>query len=346
LALQDKRRYTRGMSCVVAVVGATGVVGREMLRTLEARRFPASRVLALASPRSAGVKLPFRGGEITVEVARDEAFAGVDIALFSAGASASRELAPLAAARGAVIIDNSSAWRMDPDVPLVVPEVNMDAAARRPKGIIANPNCSTIQMVVALKPLHDAARLKHVIVSTYQAASGKGHAAVEELEAQTRAVAAGEAPVAKVFPAPLALNVLMDWKTGNLPDWSEEELKMVNETRKILGDPTIGVTPTTVRVPVVTGHSEAVHAQFHRPMSAAEAKDLLRKAPGVVLLEEAYAPGRHPQPRDAAGTDDVFVGRVRDDLAVPGAINMWVVADNLRKGAALNAVQIAEKLLG
>ncbi len=334
------------MSCVVAVVGATGVVGREMLRILEQRGFPAREVRALASPRSAGSRVPWKGGELEIQVARAEAFDGVDIALFSAGGAASLELGPLAVARGAVVIDNSSAWRTDPEVPLVVPEVNMDAAKNRPKGIIANPNCSTIQMVVALGPLHAAARLKHVIVSTYQAASGKGHAAMDELFAQTRELAAGKEPTWAIFPAPLAGNLVMDWKSGSLPDWSEEELKMVHETRKILGDSTIGVTPTTVRVPVVTGHSEAVHAQFHRPMTAAEARELLRRAPGVRLFDEPYAPGRHPQPRDAAGKDDVFVGRVRDDLAVPGALNLWIVADNLRKGAALNAVQIAERLIG
>jgi aspartate-semialdehyde dehydrogenase len=331
------------MTKVVAVVGATGVVGREMLRTLEARHFPAKHVIALASARSVGMKLPFRGGEIEVRRAEPEAFEGVDIALFSAGAAASRELAPAAAARRAVVIDNSSAWRMDPEVPLVVPEVNMEAAAQRPKGIIANPNCSTIQMVVALKPLHDAARIKHIVVSTYQAASGKGHAAVEELEEQVRHAARGERHAAKIFPGVLAMNLLMDWKPG-ADDYSEEELKMVNETRKIMGDPAIGVSPTTVRVPVVTGHSESVHVQFHRPMRAEEAKRLLKGAPGVTLMDEPYAPGRHPQPIDSVGTDQVFVGRVRDDLAVPGAINLWVVADNLRKGAALNAVQIAEQL--
>ncbi len=327
----------------VAVVGATGVVGREMLRVLEQRRFPASRVLALASARSAGTKIPFSGGELEVRTAEPSAFAGIDIVLMSAGAAASRELGPEAAKRGAVVIDNSSAWRMDPDVPLVVPEVNMAAASNRPKGIIANPNCSTIQMVVALKPLHDAAKIRHIVVSTYQAASGKGHAAALELMEQTRAIANGTPPIANVFPATLAYNVVMDWKAG-ADDYSEEELKMVNETRKIFGDDSIGVSPTTVRVPVETGHSESVHVQFARPMSVEEAKSLLRNAPGVKLFDAPYAPGNAPQPIHAAGTDDVFVGRVRADLAIPGAINLWIVADNLRKGAALNAVQIAERL--
>ena len=331
------------MSHVVAVVGATGAVGREMLRTLEQRKFPVKRIVALASARTAGTKLPFGGGEITVEELKPGSFTGVGIALFSAGASVSREYGPIAAHAGAVVIDNSSAWRMDPEVPLVVPEVNMSAAARRPKGIIANPNCSTIQMVVALKPLHDAARLKHIIVSTYQATSGKGHAAVEELKQQTRAHLEGRAHEAKVFPGSIAFNVLCDWKAG-AGDYSEEEWKMVNETRKIMEDDTIGVSPTTVRVPVVNGHSESVHAVFHRPMTAKEAKDLLRHAEGVVLVDEPYAPGKHPQPLLASGTDPVYVGRVRDDLAVPGAITLFVVSDNLRKGAALNAVQIAERL--
>ncbi len=331
------------MSKVVAVVGATGAVGREMLRTLEARKFPVKKLIALASARTAGTTLPFAGGTVTVEELKPTSFAGVDIALFSAGASVAREYGPIAASAGAVVIDNSSAWRMDADVPLVVPEVNMSAAKRRPKGIIANPNCSTIQMVVALKPLHDAARLKHVIVSTYQATSGKGHAAVEELHAQTRAMLEGRPHEANVFPGAIAFNVLCDWKAG-ANDYSEEEWKMVNETRKILGDESIGVSPTTVRVPVVNGHSESVHAVFHRPMTAKEAKDLLRGAEGVVLVEEAYAPGKHPQPLQASGTDPVYVGRVRDDLAVPGAIDLWIVSDNLRKGAALNAVQIAERL--
>jgi len=331
------------MSYVVAVAGATGAVGREMLRTLEQRRFPVKRLVALASKRSAGKKLDFAGSHVTVEELGPRSFDGVEIALFSAGASASREYGPIAAKAGAVVIDNSSAWRMDPEVPLVVPEVNIDAAKTRPKGIIANPNCSTIQMVVALKPLHDAARIKHIIVSTYQATSGKGHAAVEELLAQSRAVLAGHAAEGKVFPGAIAFNTLCDWKPGE-GDYSEEELKMVNETRKIMGDPSIGVSPTTVRVPVVNGHSESVHVQFHRPMHAAEAKELLRHAEGVVLMDEPYAPGKHPQPIHAAGTDPVYVGRIRDDLAVKGALNLWIVSDNLRKGAALNAVQIAERL--
>ena len=331
------------MSFVVAVVGATGAVGREMLRILEQRRFPVKQLVALASKRSAGQRLPFAGGEVVIEELTPHSFAGVQIALFSAGGGVSREFGPIAAAAGAVVIDNSSAWRMDPEVPLVVPEVNMDAAARRPKGIIANPNCSTIQMVVALKPLHDAARVKTIIVSTYQATSGKGHAAVEELLAQSRAILEGRTPEARVFPGTIAFNVLCDWKAGDA-DHSEEEWKMVHETRKILRDPSIAVSPTTVRVPVLSGHSEAVHVQFHRPMKADEARRLLRGAPGVVLMEEAYAPGKHPQPAHAAGTDAVYVGRVRDDLAVQGAIAMFVVSDNLRKGAALNAVQIAEKV--
>jgi aspartate-semialdehyde dehydrogenase len=314
-----------------------------MLRVLEQRDFPTSKVIALASPRSAGSKLPFRSGELVVEAIGPRSFEGVTIALFSAGATLSREIAPVAARAGAVVIDNSSAWRMDDDVPLVVPEVNMSAAKVRPRGIIANPNCATIQMVVALKPLHDAARLKHIVVSTYQATSGKGHAAAQELLSQTRAVMAGERPEAKIFPGTIAYNVLCDWKAGE-SDYSEEETKMVHETRKIFGDASIGVSPTTVRVPVVTGHSESLWVSFHRPLGATEAKSLLRSAEGVVLMDEPYAPGRHPQPIHAVGTDPVYVGRVRDDLAIPGALCLFVVADNLRKGAALNAVQIAERL--
>ena len=327
----------------LAVVGATGAVGTVMLDLLSTRQDVWGEIRLIASPRSAGRKLTVRGEATEVIALSEEAFDGVDVAMFDVPDEVSARWAPVAAARGAVAVDNSGSFRMDPQVPLVVPEVNMDAADVRPKGIIANPNCSTIQMVVALKPLHDAARIRHIVVSTYQATSGKGHAAVEELLAQSRAVLEHKPAEARVFPGTMAFNVLCDWKPGE-GDYSEEELKMVNETRKILGDPSIGVTPTTVRVPVVNGHSEAVHVQFHRPMRADEAKRLLRTAPGVVLMGDPYAPGKHPQPLQASGTDPVYVGRVRDDLAIPGALNLFVVSDNLRKGAALNAVQIAEQL--
>jgi len=315
-----------------------------MLKTLAQRAFPADRVLALASARSAGKKVQFRDQTLLVEEALPERFDGVDIALFSAGGGVSRELAPQAASYGAVVIDNSSAWRMDPDVPLVVPEVNAHAARTRPKGIIANPNCSTIQMVVALKPIHDLSRIRHIVVSTYQAASGKGQAAVAELLEQQRALAAGEPARWEVFPGPIAQNLISDWKPGT-DDYSEEELKMVHETRKILEDDEIGVSPTAVRVPIVTGHSESIFVRCEAPLNADQVRHALATAPGVVLQDEGYSPGKHPQPIDCKGQDAVFVGRVRNDLAVKGAINLWVVADNLRKGAALNAVQIAEKLI-
>lgn len=332
------------MGLTVAVVGATGAVGREMLRTLEARGFPCSTVLCLASAKSAGQRLPFRGAELVVQALTPHSFTAVDVALFSAGANVAREFAPHAVKAGALVIDNSSAFRMDPDVPLIVPEVNLEAAATRPKGIIANPNCSTIQMVVALKPLHDAARIRHIVVSTYQAVSGKGQAAVTEMLDQAHAVLANQAAKSAVFPGVMAFNLLVDWKAG-ADDYSEEEWKMVHETRKIMQDATIGISPTTVRVPVVNAHSESLHVKFERPLSAKAAKDLLRHAPGVILVEDPYAPGNSPQPAMASGTDAVYVGRVRDDLADPLALNLWVVADNLRKGAALNAVQIAEEIL-
>jgi aspartate-semialdehyde dehydrogenase len=332
------------MGFVVAVVGATGAVGREMLATLEKRNFPVDELKCLASARSAGSTMRFRGKEVTVHAATPESFKGVNIALFSAGATTARELGPAAAGAGAVVIDNSSAWRTDAECPLVVPEVNAHAIAKRPKGIIANPNCSTIQMVVALDPLHRAAKLTHVIVSTYQATSGKGHAAVEDLRQQTRAWAKGEAIAPTVFPGQMAMNLLCDWKpaTGEGEGYSEEEMKMIFETKKIMGDPSIAVSPTCVRVPVVNGHSESVHARFARPITVEEAKRLLTKAPGVFLDDRPYAPGHHPQPALASGKDEVFVGRIRKDFGDPNALNLWVVSDNLLKGAALNAVQIAE----
>ena len=332
------------MGFVVAVVGATGAVGREMLETLAARKFPVDELRCLASPRSSGAKLTFAGREITVRPTTPEAFDGVQIALFSAGASVAREMAPAAAARGAVVIDNSSAWRTDAECPLVIPEVNAHAIKTRPRGIIANPNCSTIQMLVALKPLHDAAQLTHVIVSTYQATSGKWHAAVEDLLQQTRAIVAGQKPNPTVFPGQMAMNLLCDWKAGT-DGYSEEETKMIFETRKIMGDERIFVSPTCVRVPVVNGHSESVHAKFARPITVDEAKELLRHAPGVELDERAYAPGVHPQPIAASGKDAVLVGRIRKDFGDANALNLWVVGDNLRKGAALNAVQIAERVI-
>lgn len=332
------------MSCVVAVVGATGLVGRQMLEVLEQREFPVTRLVPLASARSVGKTVAFGGEQHSVAEAKGEAFEGVDIAIFSAGRGPSRDLAPQAASRGAVVIDNSNAWRMDPEVPLVVPEVNADAASNRPKGIIANPNCSTIQMVVALKPIHDLSPLKHVVVSTYQAVSGKGAAALDELYDQERAHAAGEEPTVEIFPSRICRNLVSDWKPGT-DDYSEEELKLVYETRKILGDEHIGVSPTCVRVPVVTGHSESLHIQCADPISANDVRRVLVDAPGIVVQDDGYAPGAHPQPLDCAGKDAVFVGRIRNDIAVAGAVNLWVVADNLRKGAALNAVQIAEAVL-
>ena len=330
------------MSLVVAVVGATGLVGREMLRTLEQRAFPTKEVRALASARSAGATLQFRDESLQVAAAAPEQFEGVDVALFSAGRSVARELCPAAAAQGAVVIDNSSGWRMDPDVPLVVPEVNPEAVKRRPKGIIANPNCSTIQMVVALGPIHELSPIEHIVVSTYQATSGKGQAAVDELHEQIRALAAGRPVESRVFPSPIAQNVVMDWPRGD-DDWSEEELKMVHETRKILEDDNIGVTATTVRVPVFFGHSESVNVETRNASSAAEVRAALEKAPGVAVVDDP-AGNRYPLAIDASGQDMTLVGRIRNDESIPNAVNLWIVADNIRKGAATNAVQIAEIL--
>ncbi len=328
----------------VAVVGATGMVGAEMLRVLEQRAFPVRELVPVASARSAGRTVTFKGAEHTVVEIAPEVFEGVDLALFSAGGATSREWAPIAASKGALVVDNSSAFRADPEVPLIVPEVNPDAAADRPKGIIANPNCSTIQMVVALKPLHDAARLKRVVVATYQAISGAGAQAVSAFEAQEAAARRG-APIEKEkLSGQLTRNLLMHWKPDPETGYQEEELKMVSETRKIFGDPSIAVSPTAVRVPVVTAHSEAVTVETHTPLTAARARQLLEEAEGVVVVDDLVE-GRYPQPIEAAGQDPVYVGRIRDDVGNPGGVQMWVVSDNLRKGAALNAVQIAEKAL-
>ncbi len=329
----------------IAVVGATGAVGEIMRQVLEEHAFPCRAVKFLASERSAGKPLTFRGQVHPVEPLRPEAFAGVDIVLSSTPAAVSREYSPIAARAGAVVIDNSSAWRMDPEVPLVVPEVNADALHHIPKGIVANPNCSTIQMVVALKPLHDLARIKRVVVATYQASSGKGATGLRELDAQVSAVGRGEAvPAAKAHAAQLAGNVLPhDWKAGD-EGYTEEEWKMIRETRKIMGDDSIQVSPTTARVPVRIGHSEAINLEFHNPITPEQAREALRRAPGIVLLDDAGR-GEVPLALSAAGRDEVFVGRIRRDPTVPHGLNLWVVADNLRKGAATNAVQIAEVLV-
>jgi aspartate-semialdehyde dehydrogenase len=329
----------------VAVVGATGAVGAIMRQVLDERSFPFRDIKFLASERSAGKTLTFKGKTYPVEPLRPEAFAGVDVVLSSTPALVSREYSPLAARAGAVVIDNSSAWRMDPEVPLVVPEVNADALRHIPKGIVANPNCSTIQMVVALKPLHDLARIRRVVVSTYQASSGKGATGMLELDAQVGALGRNEpVPAAKAHKAQLAGNVLPhDWKEGE-EGYTEEEWKMIRETRKIMGDDRIQVSPTTVRVPVRIGHSEAVNLEFERPVSPDEAREALRRAPGVVVMDEP-GKGEVPLPLHLAGRDEVFVGRIRRDPTVAHGLNLWVVADNLRKGAATNAVQIAEVLV-
>ena len=328
----------------MAVLGATGAVGRQMIRVLEQRAFPVGRLIPLASPRSAGTTVPFRGAEVKVLPVAAEAFEGVDLALFSAGSGPSKEWGPIAAAKGALVVDNSSAYRMDPDVPLCVPEVNLEAARKPPRGIIANPNCSTIQMMVALAPIHRANPIRRVVVSTYQAISGAGQGAVEHFLAQSRAFAAGDAMPEGPIGKQLAGNVLMQWKADPASGYQEEELKMVHETRKILGDPAIRVSPTTVRVPVINGHAESLAIECERPITAADARSLLEKAPGLRLVDD-FAKGVYPTPLEASGIDDVLVGRVRDDVGNPGGVLMWVVADNLRKGAATNAVQIAEGLL-
>jgi aspartate-semialdehyde dehydrogenase len=328
----------------IAIVGATGAVGTEMLRVLEEREFPVKSLRLLASERSEGNFLEFAGEEIMVQKLTRDSFAGIDIALFSAGGDRSTAFCPIAAAAGAVCIDNSSVWRMDPDVPLVVPEVNPgDIAGYTRKGIIANPNCSTIQMVVALKPLHDAARIKRVVVSTYQAVSGSGQRAIEELRIQTGELLNGRPADCKVYPYQIAFNCLPHIDVFLDNGYTREEMKMVNETRKIMGDDSIKVTATTVRVPVFYGHSEAVNIETEKKISAELARELLATAPGVQLVDDVKNLV-YPMPIDAAGQDMTLVGRIREDESIANGLNLWVVADNLRKGAATNAVQIAEIL--
>ncbi|MDR2050848.1 MAG: aspartate-semialdehyde dehydrogenase [Deltaproteobacteria bacterium] len=327
----------------VAVAGATGAVGRSMLKTLEARAFPASRVVALASSRSAGSKLPFKDTELTVRELTRNSFDGVDLALFSAGGECSRDFAPHAVAAGCVVVDNSNAWRMDERCPLVVPEVNPQALEEH-NGIIGNPNCSTIQMVVALKPLHDAASITRVVVSTYQAVSGSGQKAVDELESQVRRMFNMQEPEAKVYPHRIAFNCLPQIDVFMPNGYTREEMKMTLETVKIMGDPSIKVTATTVRVPVFYGHSESVNIETRKKLSAKEARAILSRAPGVQVADNPELK-IYPMPIDAAGEYEVFVGRIREDESIANGLNLWVVADNILKGAALNAVQISELLL-
>lgn len=329
----------------VAVAGATGAVGNEMLRILEEQEFPVASLKLLASSRSAGKTLDFRGESLHVEELRDDSFEGVDIALFSAGAAASRQFAPAAAESGCVVIDNSSGWRMDPEVPLVVPEVNPHAVADyRRKGIIANPNCSTIQMVVVLKPIYDAAGIERVVVSTYQAVSGTGKNAIEELTEQTRNLLTFQEVTAEVYPHRIAFNCFPHIGSFLENGYTEEEMKMVHETHKIMEDPNIRVSATTVRIPVFYGHSEAVNIQTKRKLSAKEARVLLFQAPGVRVMDNPDE-RIYPMPSEAAGINDTLVGRIREDISIENGLDLWIVADNIRKGAALNTVQIAELLI-
>ena len=326
----------------VAVVGATGAVGRAMRSILAERNFPVKELVALATAKSAGLKLDYKGQEVTVQELTEDSFKGIDLALFSAGGGTSLKFAPIAAASGCVVVDNSSAWRMDPTVPLVVPEVNADDVNWH-KGIIANPNCSTIQMVVMMKPLHDEAQIQRVVVSTYQAVSGTGNKAIVELLDQTPKVMAGEPVQPAVYPHQIAFNCLPHIDVFLEDGYTKEERKMVDETKKIMGDDSIAVSATCVRVPVQNSHSESVNLQFARPLSVERARELLAAAPGVTLMDDP-ANKVYPMPILASGKDDTYVGRIRLDPTAPNAMNFWVVADNLRKGAALNAVQIAELL--
>lgn len=325
----------------VAVAGATGAVGNEMIRILEEQAFPVASLKLLASSRSVGKTLDFRGESLHVEELREDSFEGVDIALFSAGAGPSRKFAPAAAESGCVVIDNSSGWRMDPEVPLVVPEVNPHAVADyRNKGIIANPNCSTIQMVVVLKPIYDAAGIERVVVSTYQAVSGTGKKAMDELTEQTRNLLTFQEVTPEVYPHRIAFNCFPHIGSFLENGYTEEEMKMVHETHKIMEDPNIRVSATTVRIPVFYGHSEAVNIQTKRKLSAKEARVLLFQAPGVRVMDNPEE-RIYPMPSEAAGINDTLVGRIREDISIENGLDLWIVADNIRKGAALNTVQIA-----
>ncbi|MBE0481530.1 MAG: aspartate-semialdehyde dehydrogenase [Dehalococcoidia bacterium] len=326
-----------------AIVGATGLVGQEFIKVLQQRNFPMASVHLLASDRSAGRRMLVNQTEIEVQELSPNSFDPVDIALFSAGTDISKEYAPIAAKRGAVVVDNSAAFRMEPGVPLVVPEVNPEDLEHH-KGIIANPNCSTIQMVVALYPLHKVNPIKRIIVDTYQSVSGTGAAAVDEVIAQSRAVLESKAAKASVYPHQIAFNLLPEIDLFLSDGYTKEEWKMIHETRKIMHDETIAISATCVRVPVLNSHSEAVHVEFTHAITPQEAREILTGAPGVKVLDDPSA-HVYPHPWAAARTDEVFVGRIRKDASHPNGLAMWVVADNLRKGAALNAVQIAEVLI-
>jgi aspartate-semialdehyde dehydrogenase len=329
----------------VAVVGATGAVGNEMISTLEQRNFPVDQLKLLASTRGAGTRLEFKGKSYPVEVLDENSFSGIDIGLFSAGGSVSEKFGPIAGRSGCVVVDNTSAFRMDPMVPLVVPEVNAHAIAQYPKkNIIANPNCSTIQMVVVLKPIHDAARIKRVVVSTYQAVSGTGKRAIKELEAQVLAIYKQQEVKKEVYPHQIAFNCLPHIDVFFENGYTKEEMKMVNETRKIMEDDSIRVTATTVRVPVFYGHSESVNIETEKKLTPDQVRTILSKAPGVVVVDNPKK-FEYPLAIHAAGKDETFVGRIREDESIENGINLWIVADNIRKGAALNAVQIAEILI-
>lgn len=331
----------------VAIVGATGAVGRMMLTVLEERNFPVKNLRLFASSKSKGVELDFRGEKIPVEVLEEtENFKGIEIALFSAGAQRSLEYAPLFVKDGAIVIDNSSAWRMDPEVPLIVPEVNPHAIVDyKNKGIIANPNCSTIQMVVALKPLHDYGKIKRIVVSTYQSVSGAGQKAVNELEAQIKAWCQGDPmPPAKHIPQIIAFNCVPHIDIFLPNRYTKEEMKMIEETKKIMEDANIKVTATTVRVPVFFGHAESINIETEKKITVEKAIELLENAPGVIVLDRPEEKV-YPLQINVTGRDEVFVGRIREDFSIENGLNLWVVADNLRKGAATNAVQIAEVLI-
>ena len=329
----------------IAIAGATGAVGGAMLDVLERRNFPVKSLRLLASSRSVGKMLQFKGQDIAVELLDENAFTGIDIALFSAGAQRSFAFAPAAAKAGAIVVDNSSAYRMDKEIPLVVPEVNPHAIAdMKNHGIIANPNCSTIQMLVALKPILDKVGIKRIVVSTYQAVSGTGNPAIAELRGQVKAYANGEKPRVDVYPYQIAFNCLPHIDAFLDNGYTKEEMKMVNETRKIFEDNSIGVTATTVRVPVTYGHSEAVNIETKSKITADEVKDLMTQAEGVELVDNP-AHNEYPLAIHCEGKFDIFVGRIREDESIENGINMWIVSDNIMKGAALNAVQIAEVLI-